>query len=75
METGSVQGGKFKRVERIKSPAEIKNLFKNGGREGVKGAKLFFAKNDLGFNRIAFPFKETLPSATVAKHTDITKHS
>ena len=55
METGSVQGGKFKRVERIKSPAEIKNLFKNGGREGVKGAKLFFAKNDLGFNRIAFP--------------------
>lgn len=55
METGSVQGGKFKRVERIKSPAEIKNLFKNGGREGVKGAKLFFAKNGLGFNRIAFP--------------------
>ena len=55
MEADSVQGGKFRRVERIKNPAEIKNLFKNGGREGVKGAKLFYAKNGLGFNRIAFP--------------------
>jgi ribonuclease P protein component, eubacterial len=55
MEADSVKTGKFERKERIKSPAEIKNLFKKGGREGVKGAKLFFAKNNLGYNRIAFP--------------------
>ncbi len=47
--------GKFRREERIKNPAEIKNLFKNGKKVSVSGAKLFFAKSDNDFNRIAFP--------------------
>lgn len=45
----------FKRREHIKSSAEIRNLFKNGRKASVDGAKIFFAKNSLGFNRIAFP--------------------
>ena len=55
METDSRKTGGFTRDEHIKNPLQIKNLFKTGGREGVKGAKIFFLKNDLGFNRIAFP--------------------
>lgn len=46
---------KFKRCEHIKKSAEIRNLFKNGKKASVGGAKIFFAKNSLGFNRIAFP--------------------
>lgn len=45
----------FKRCEHIKKSAEIRNLFKNGKKASVGGAKIFFAKNSLGFNRIAFP--------------------
>lgn len=47
----------FRREERIKSAAEIRNLFKNGKRISISGAKLFFIENELGFNRICF----TLP--------------
>ena len=45
----------FKREEHIKSPADFKNLFKNGKRASTAGAKLFYLPNDLGFNRIGFP--------------------
>lgn len=45
----------FKRCEHIKKSAEIRNLFKNGKKASVGGAKIFFVKNSLGFNRIAFP--------------------
>ena len=47
--------GLFKRDERIKNPAEFKGLFKNGKKTGVTGAKLFYAENGLGKNRIGFP--------------------
>lgn len=41
--------------ERIKSASEFKNLFKNGKRASVVGAKLFYLPNGLKFNRIGFP--------------------
>ncbi len=47
--------GCFDRSEHIKRPEDIKSLFKTGNRVGVNGAKLFFKKNGLDFNRIAFP--------------------
>jgi ribonuclease P protein component len=46
---------RFTREERVKRSVEIKNLFKNGNRVSVAGAKLFFLPNDLQFNRIGFP--------------------
>lgn len=45
----------FKHCEHIKSSAEIRNLFKNGRKASVAGAKIFFVENSLRFNRIAFP--------------------
>lgn len=45
----------FSRDERIKHPDQIKNLFKNGNKVSIYGAKLFYAENNLGFNRIGFP--------------------
>jgi ribonuclease P protein component len=48
---------KFSRKERIKSAIEIRNLFKNGKRIGISGAKLFYLENKIGYNRICF----TLP--------------
>ena len=47
----------FPRAERIGKSAEIRGLFKSVARPSVKGAKLFVAPNDSGFNRVAF----TLP--------------
>lgn len=41
--------------EHIKNPVDFKNLFKNGKRVSMVGAKLFYLPNDLGFNRIGFP--------------------
>lgn len=55
MKTDLPESRKFKRQERIKNSVEIRNLFKNGSRASVKGAKIFYASNNLGFNRIAFP--------------------
>lgn len=46
---------KFKRNEHIKNSREFKKLFKSKQKVSVQGAKLFFAKNDLGINRIGFP--------------------
>lgn len=57
MKTEMVTAGSFKRFEHIKNPAEIHNLFKSGNRVSINGAKLFFLKNNMGYNRIAF----TLP--------------
>jgi len=46
---------RFRRIEHMKSALEIKNLFKNGKKVSIFGAKLFFLPNVLGFNRIGFP--------------------
>ena len=45
----------FSRVEHIKRSLDFKNLFKNGSRVSIAGAKLFFLPNELQFNRIGFP--------------------
>lgn len=55
METVFIKTGSFKRDERIKNPENFKNLFKNGKKTGVSGAKLFYAENGLEKNRIGFP--------------------
>ena len=49
--------GRFTRNERVKRSEEIRNLFKNGKRITIHGAKLFYLQNELNKNRIAF----TLP--------------
>ena len=46
---------RFTRIEHMKSALEIKNLFKNGKKVSIYGAKLFFMPNNIGFNRIGFP--------------------
>lgn len=46
---------RFVRKEHLKRSTEIKNLFKNGDRVSVEGAKMFFLPNNLEFNRIGFP--------------------
>ena len=55
METDLATVGKFPRKERIKKPIDFHNLFKNGKRVSISGAKLFFAENNSNINRIAFP--------------------
>ena len=47
--------GFFTRKERIKSPVEFKNLFKNGKKASVSGAKIFYLENGLDSNRVGFP--------------------
>jgi len=46
---------RFTRNERIKRSTDIKNLFKNGKKVSVNGAKLFYLPNNLQYNRIGFP--------------------
>ena len=55
METDLATVGNFPRNERIKKPIDFHNLFKNGKRVSISGAKLFFAENNSDINRIAFP--------------------
>jgi len=55
METELLKTGFFKRNERVKNPADFKNLFKKGKKTGVSGAKLFYAENGQEKNRIGFP--------------------
>ena len=55
MDTDLLKTGFFKREEHIKKPADIQKLFKTGKKFSVKGAKLFFMKNDKNINRIGFP--------------------
>lgn len=57
MKTVLSESKRFVLDERIKKSSDFKNLFKNGKRVSVVGAKLFYLDNNLGFNRIAF----TLP--------------
>ncbi len=56
-ENGSekIEKNGFSRLERVKRAKDIRNLFKSGKRVSVSGAKLFFAPNELAFNRIGFP--------------------
>ena len=46
--------GRFTPNVRVKSSEEIRNLFKNGKRITIHGAKLFLLPNNLEKNRIAF---------------------
>ena len=55
MQTGLSETGRFRREERIKNPADFKNLFKNGKKISIPGAKLFYVENALGMNRVGFP--------------------
>lgn len=55
METDLTKTGFFNRKERIKNPADFKNLFKNGKKISIPGAKLFYLNNTLGINRVGFP--------------------
>lgn len=55
MKAGLSESKCFTLEERIKNASEIKNLFKNGKRVSIYGAKLFFLPNGLKFNRIGFP--------------------
>jgi ribonuclease P protein component len=55
MGTDLLQAGRFTKKEHVKRPAEIQNLFKNGKKVSISGAKLFFAPNKTVLNRIAFP--------------------
>lgn len=53
----------FKKAERIKKTCDIKNLFKNGKRKCVFGARLFFMQNKRGVVRIAFALSRNFGSA------------
>ena len=55
MKTVLSESRRFTFDERIKRASEFKNLFKNGKRVSVVGAKLFYLPNNLKFNRIGFP--------------------
>ena len=55
METSLLKTGRFCKKEHVKRPADIQNIFKNGLKVSVQGAKLFYIKNDQSFNRIGFP--------------------
>ncbi len=59
MDTDLLKTGRFTREEHIKRPADIQNLFKNGKKVSIYGAKIFYLENDeckkKNINRIAFP--------------------
>ncbi|MCQ2593091.1 MAG: ribonuclease P protein component, partial [Treponema sp.] len=55
MQTDFIQTGFFKREERIKNPADFKKLFKSGQKISIPGAKIFYLKNNLDYNRVGFP--------------------
>jgi len=57
MKTELSKTGGFSHIERVKSSADIQELFKKGKRVSTEGAKLFVLANTLSINRIAF----TLP--------------
>lgn len=64
-----VESKRFVLEERIKRASEIKNLFKNGKRVSVEGAKLFFLPNDNQFNRIGFPLPRGYGNAVQRNYT------
>jgi ribonuclease P protein component len=55
MKAGLLKSKCFTLDERIKRASEIRNLFKNGKRVSIAGAKMFFLPNNREFNRIGFP--------------------
>ncbi|MBP3709687.1 MAG: ribonuclease P protein component [Treponema sp.] len=55
METETQKTGGFKRDEHIRKNADFKKLFKSGKKISISGAKLFYAENRLGKNRIGLP--------------------
>ena len=55
--------GRFTRNERVKRSEEIRNLFKNGERITIHGAKLFLIPNNLEKNRIAFALPRNFGNA------------
>ena len=57
IETDFEKTGLFCREEKIKRPETIRNLFREGKKVSVFGAKLFYKANNEHINRIAF----TLP--------------
>lgn len=63
MKTGLSEMQCFTLDEHIKKAAEIKNLFKNGKKVSILGAKLFYLPNNLEMNRIAFPLSRGFGNA------------
>lgn len=63
MKTVLSESRRFTFDERIKRASEFKNLFKNGKRVSVVGAKLFYLPNNLKFNRIGFPLPRSFGNA------------
>jgi len=55
MEADLLKTGRFIRDEHMKRPADIQNLFRNGKKVSVQGAKLFYSLNNRDYNRIGFP--------------------
>lgn len=63
-----VKTNRFTRNERVKRSEEIQNLFKNGKRVSMQGAKLFFVKNNKQINRIAFALPRGYGNAVQRNH-------
>ncbi len=67
MDTDLLKTGRFSRKEHIKRPVDIQNLFKNGKKVSIYGAKIFYLENDeckkKNINRIAFPLPKGYGSA------------
>lgn len=55
--------GFFKRNERIKNPVEFRNLFRNGKKASVYGAKIFYLENGTNINRVGFPLPHNYGNA------------
>ena len=63
MNTGLLRAGHFTMKQHIKCSADFQNLFKNGRRVSVSGAKLFFLPNTLKLLRIGFPLSRKYGNA------------
>ena len=70
MKTVLSESRRFTFDERIKRASEFKNLFKNGKRVSVVGAKLFYLPNNLKFNRIGFPLPRGFGNAVERSGND-----
>ena len=63
METDLLNSKRFILKERIKRSSEIKNLFKNGMKVSIPGARMFFLPNGMNINRIGFPLPRNFGNA------------
>jgi ribonuclease P protein component len=59
----------FPREEHLKKQPDIRAAFKAGRSAGCYGAKLFFRKNGLGHNRVAFTFVKKFGNAVSRNHS------